>query len=125
MVPTDVLDALARRLGRLIETERKRLDLTQEDVASRLGVSQNAVTGWERAVGHGALHLSTLLAIEELFRLERGVLLQRLGLVSSVPDFKAVVLANLRLSDEQKDALIRLYDVMVIGRTDNDGVTPN
>lgn len=107
------LDELARKLGKLIEVERKRVGLTQEDVAARLGVSQNAVTGWERAVRHGSLHLSTILALEDLFALPRGTFLQRMGLMSEYPDFESVVLANTKLSDDQKDALARLYRVMI------------
>ena len=107
------LDDLAQKLGKLIEVERKRVKLTQEDVAARLGVSQNAVTGWERAIRHGSLHLSTILALEDLFALPRGVFLQRMGLMSDYPDFEAVVLANMKLNEEQKDALVRLYRVMV------------
>jgi transcriptional regulator with XRE-family HTH domain len=103
---------LAKMLGSLIETERKRLGLTQEYVAERMDVSQNAVTGWERAVGDGALKVPLLLKLEQLFRLPRGTIFQRLGIMPEVPEFEAVVLANMRLTGEQKDALVRLYRVM-------------
>ena len=107
------LDELTRRLGRLIEAERKRAGMTQEDVAGRLGVSQNAVTGWEKAARGGALHLSVILALEQLFGLPQGTMLQRLGLMPSTPDFEAVVLSNLLLEPEQKEALIGVYRAMI------------
>jgi transcriptional regulator with XRE-family HTH domain len=106
-------DDLAKMLGKLIETERKRVGLTQEDLAERMGVSQNAVTGWERAVGQGALHLITILTLEDVFALPRSALLQRLGLLAShQPDFEAVVLANLALTPRQKNAIIDVYRAM-------------
>ena len=109
---SDRASQLARALGRLIETERKRLDMSQEDLAERLGVSQNAVTTWERATRHGALYLPVILSLEKLFGLDEGVLLQRLGVISAYPDFEAVVLASLVLTSTQKDALIGVYRAM-------------
>ncbi len=114
IISDELLDHLAKRVGRVIEDERKRLNLTQEELADRLGVSQNAVTNWERAAGHGALHLGTILALEATFGLDQSAILKRMGLMSSVPDMEAVILANVKLSGEQKDALIRLYRVMSV-----------
>ena len=39
-------------IGAVIRTNRKRLGLTQEQVASRLGVTAPAVNKWERGVSH-------------------------------------------------------------------------
>lgn len=108
------MDALAQALGRIIETERKRLGLTQEDVAEQLGVSQNAVTGWERAARHGALNLGTIISLEQLFKLPRGTILQRLGMMPAAPDVEAVILNHALLKPEQKEALISVYRAMLV-----------
>lgn len=107
------LDELAQALGQILETERKRHEFSQEYVASSLGVSQNAVTGWERASGQGALHLSIILAMEDLFGMPSGTIIQRLGLMPTTPDFEAVVLTHLLLKPEQKEALIGVYRAML------------
>ena len=103
---------LARALGALIEAERKRHGMTQEALAAEMGVSQNAITSWERGAIASALRLPVILQLEKVFRLPRGALLQRLGVLPQAPDFEAVVLANLALNEEQKEALIRLYRAM-------------
>lgn len=103
---------LAKALGVLIESERKRRGMTQEQMAEVMGVSQNAVTGWERGVSDGALRVPLLLRLEQVFCLPSGTILQRLGVMPEVPEFEAVVLANLRLTSDQKDALVRVYRAM-------------
>src|SRR5690606_20594305 len=103
---------LARALGALIEAERKRHGMTQEALAAEMGVSQNAITSWERGAIASALRLPVILQLEEVFRLPKGALLHRLGGLSRAPDFEAVVLANPALNEEQNEALNRHYRAM-------------
>ena len=111
---TALLDDLAIALGQIIVAERKRLRMTQEDLAARMKVSQNAITSWERASGsHGALHLRVILALEDTFGLGRGALLGRLGLTPQEPDFEAVVLSLFK-RDDQREALMSVYRALTL-----------
>lgn len=111
---TALLDDLAVALGRIIVSERKRLRMTQEDLAAKLGVSQNAITSWERAAGaHGALHLRVILSLEDAFGLERAALLSRLGLTPQTPDFEATVMSLFK-RDDQREALMSVYRALTL-----------
>lgn len=108
------LDDLAIALGKIIVAERKRLRMTQEDLAERLHVSQNSITSWERAAGaHGGLHLRVILALEDAFGLPRATILSRLGLTPQEPDFEAVVLALFK-RDDQREALMSVYRALTL-----------
>lgn len=37
-------------IGKFISNERKKLNMTQEQLAEKLGVSKNAVSKWERGI---------------------------------------------------------------------------
>ncbi len=39
-------------IGKVIRTYRKKKELTQEEMASRLGVTTPAVNKWEKGVSH-------------------------------------------------------------------------
>src|SRR5690606_17021743 len=103
---------LARALGALIEAERKRHGMTQEVLAAEMGVSQNAITSWERGAIASALRLPVIVPLEDVLRLTRGALLKRLGALPQTPDFEAVVLTNMGINEKQKEAMIRLYRAM-------------
>ena len=42
------MDLNAKRMGSFLQTERRRMGLTQSDLAQKLGVSPQAVSNWER-----------------------------------------------------------------------------
>ena len=57
----------SRKAGKQIALLRKRKGLTQEDVASRLNISSQAVSKWEN--GHTMPELSLLVELSEILDL--------------------------------------------------------
>ena len=72
-----------KRLGNFIAQRRKSLDMTQKDLASKLHVTDKAVSKWETGKGFPDLKMMEPLAdaLQELGRIELAV-----GGVIGVPD---------------------------------------
>jgi antitoxin CcdA len=56
-------------LATFLREARKRANLTQQDIAGRLGVSRQAVTNWEKGKGIDYVHL---LALSRLLEVDLG-----------------------------------------------------
>jgi transcriptional regulator with XRE-family HTH domain len=102
---TGGVDALYREFGRSLRTAREAADLTQKDVAERVGLSRTSVTNIERGSQHIALHQLFLLA--DAVGVEPSALLPDgdVALEQLVP---ARALKGLDLDDEQREFAVRI-----------------
>ena len=104
--------ALSLALGRLIMEEREERGWTQTDLARLLGMRQSGVATWEKGPpGFGALYLQNVMALEDIFRMPRGAILHRLGVVAQETDFTSFVYAQPDLAPAQKVVFRDLYRV--------------
>lgn len=99
------MEALYRAFGRALRNARKEAELTQKEVAQRVGLSRTAITNIERGNQHVALHQLFLLAsavgVEPAMLLPDG----DAALEELVP---AAALQGLDADEEDKKFAVRL-----------------
>jgi transcriptional regulator with XRE-family HTH domain len=98
---------LAGRVGRAISKQRTRCGLTQEEVAERLGVGNEAVSRIERGVV--IPNISRLMEFAAIFNCEAAELLTE---ASSRPDDQAIRISQLLkpLSQEDRQLIVDLVE---------------
>ncbi|CRM63009.1 HTH-type transcriptional regulator ImmR [Pseudomonas sp. 37 R 15] len=98
---------LAGRVGRAISKQRIRCGLTQEEVAERLGVGNEAVSRIERGVV--IPNISRLMEFATIFNCEAAELLNE---ASSRPDDQAIRISQLLkpLSQEDRQLIVDLVE---------------
>ena len=110
-------DADARqRFGRLLAEALKRQGLKQEDLAARLGATQPSVSGWIN--GRYEPAAETVFAVERALSLEPGHLSRPLGYLPveaavRPAGVEAAIAQSTLLGDDEKGALIGMYQVLV------------
>jgi transcriptional regulator with XRE-family HTH domain len=102
---TAVVEALYRAFGRALKGAREDAELTQKEVAQRVGLSRTSITNIERGNQHIALHQLFLLA--SAVGVEAATLLPDgdTALEELVP---AAALQGLDADDEEKEFAVRL-----------------
>ena len=80
---------------------------TQQEIAARMGVSQNAISDWER--GRNRAGLDDIAAFEEAAGRPRGWVLRAAGYVAENAGVVEAIRADPLLEDVFRDALISLY----------------
>lgn len=98
---------LAGRVGRAISKQRIRCGLTQEEVAERLGVGNEAVSRIERGIV--IPNIARLMEFAAIFSCEAAELLTE---VSSRPDDQAIRISQLLkpLSQEDRQLIVDLVE---------------
>ncbi|SFI22746.1 Helix-turn-helix [Pseudomonas syringae] len=98
---------LAGRVGRAISKQRTRCGLTQEEVAERLGVGNEAVSRIERGVV--VPNIARLLEFAAIFNCEAAELLTE---VSPRPDDQAIRISQLLkpLSHDDRQLIVDLVE---------------
>ena len=103
-----------RRFGLLLANALKARGLKQEDLASSLGTTQSSVSGWIN--GKYEPGAGTVFAIEQTLEMDPGYLSRPLGYLpvegSSGATVEAAVGQSQVLDDEEKAALLALYDLL-------------
>jgi transcriptional regulator with XRE-family HTH domain len=94
-------------LGMLLREHRLKLGLVQEELASRVGVSQGQVSQWER--GKKAPPYGELAKLAEVLDVPLAQLMA-LGLNLAKPVQRAIV-EDRELSRKEQDAMLALYQV--------------
>jgi transcriptional regulator with XRE-family HTH domain len=102
---TAAVEALYLAFGRALRSARKEAELTQNDVARRVGLSRTSITNIERGSQHISLHQLFLLA--SAVGVEPATLLPDgdAALEELVP---AAALQGLHADDEEKEFAVRL-----------------
>ena len=96
--------------GTLIRQARKRANLTQAELATKVGTTQSAIARWERGASHPSLE--RLQGLVDACGLEL-----RLGLEPRNDDEIAVLRRNLALTvDERVTRIVRLHRFVDAGR---------
>lgn len=84
-------------MASLIVEQRKKMNLTQKQLAEKLGVTDKAVSKWERGAGYP--DISILSALSCTLGLSVGELLGEEKTVESAPDSERLVRATLEYAD--------------------------
>lgn len=107
--PQSVDSTTLKAFGAELRRERDQHDLTQEQLANRLGVSGQAVGTWERGEAQPQRH--HVFLAEEALGLSAGRLSRILGFEppGSPPDVEAAIRGDAALDRAGKDALITMY----------------
>lgn len=108
--------------GRALATARRTRGLTQNDLATSMGVRQPTIADWENVTGATPTPLD-VFRIEEALELPPGHLSKHLGyaplpaeMKGAAPSFRAVVLDDPLLEERDKDAILGLYETLTAGR---------
>lgn len=104
----EITDALARALRSTYEHRT-----TQAAIAEALGVDQPKVSKWVR--GETRVPLWAIPAIEQLCDRPVGSILRMSGLVEDDMDTLTAIISDVGLSPDQRDALVRVYEVFRAG----------
>ena len=113
-----------RRFGRLLAEAMKARGMKQEDLAGRIGTTQSTVSGWIN--GRYEPAPGTVFAIERTLELEPGHLSRPLGYLpvadgADPVSVEAAIAHSPLLDDDQKSALIGMYQVLVKGSEGSSG----
>lgn len=92
------------RIGKFISENRKKENLTQEELAMKLGVSKNAVSKWERGI-----NLPDVSIMQELCKL-LNITLNELFSGERIPENKYKEVADSNLLDALKNNVFTLKD---------------
>lgn len=97
-------------LGNLIAEERKARGWSQTDLADRMDMAQSAIATYEGGGRQlGALHVHIIEALEQVFELPKGSILDRLGLIARHIDFETFVLSYTEMPEALRYAFRDLH----------------
>lgn len=97
---------------------RVKFDYSQEELATQLGVSRQAVSKWE--LGTTLPDAEKLIAISEFFNVSADYLLKDTENMGNVANLDRVVLRFLGLSQDMQAISEELVDIMADGIIDDD-----
>ena len=97
-----------KRLGAWLLNRRREADLTQEQVATKVGVHQTRVSHWER--GSRVPSPDQLEALAELFGVKVETLVAEFFVDN---DVERALIKDVLLDDEDRTALLTLYRTAV------------
>ena len=90
-------------MAQFISTLRKEKELTQKDLAEQLGVTDKAVSKWER--GLSCPDISLLAKLSEILGVTTSELLKGEKAVAPAPEMEAVVESTLRYADQSTQGI--------------------
>jgi transcriptional regulator with XRE-family HTH domain len=123
MTDEDVWDPLLRKLGEFIRTQRQMAHLSLRRLAELTNVSNAYLSQMERGLHQPSIRV--LRAIAEALNLSADTLLAQAGLRSAAADAvarnaagesvstEAAISSDPRLTDDQRDVLLRVYRSLV------------
>jgi transcriptional regulator with XRE-family HTH domain len=95
------------RVGRTLRQLRTDVGLSQGDVAGRLGVSQETISGYERG---RPITTEALVALEEALGVARGTLFKAAGLCEENGDARAALERDPELDEAVRQVVLATYD---------------
>lgn len=102
------MSSLAEQLGAALSEVREAVDISQSELARRIGKKPSYVSEWES--GRKILPLRLISDIEKALGLTRGTVLTRAGLVDLLVSPRDVIASDPDLDPEDRRLLLGLYD---------------
>lgn len=103
-----------QRLGEVVSAARRRLDLTQTQLADEAGTDQGQVSNIERA--KQAATLETLEKLAPALGMSLRELLARAGIIESGVPVREAIAADSALKPHQREIVLGVYDELSGGR---------
>ncbi len=111
---TDVFDRLYHTVGELIRQRREDLGLTQAQLAERLGVTQPAVSAWQR----GKDFPKDLLAVADALEVPHDKILAVVEAAARANDkVEQAIREQMLLGPDVRDALVMIYRQLLSAAT--------
>jgi transcriptional regulator with XRE-family HTH domain len=104
-------DTRREALGAFIRTQRKLANLSLRQLAEMTSLSNPYLSQVERGLHQPSVRVLRL--ISDALNVSAETLLTQAGLLAPGPAAEAAILADQRLTDEQKNALITVYRSML------------
>ncbi len=108
-------------LGSVISRKRQELDLTQRELAKKIGISNSTIARIEKDEGNIRPDTATLQAIAQALHLDYNYLLALSNQVDDEPEIRIIQRAAKKMSSEDKERMLQMLSLMFTEQFKNAG----
>ena len=102
-----------KEIGKFIQDERKKLNLTQEELANKICVTSKAVSKWEN--GHGLPNIDCMISLSETFNISINELLagKRLNEKEKIAKADETIIKNMKSNQKKLHSLNIILSIFI------------